>query len=61
MIFFRFFINFVSSCTQYVHDEPICTGYVPLQKKSLENIYIKVVVEIVTTCTLDSHQLVVIE
>jgi hypothetical protein len=26
---FRFFVNFVSSCARYVHDNPMCTGYVP--------------------------------
>jgi hypothetical protein len=27
--FFRFFINFINSYTQYVYDEAIYTGYVP--------------------------------
>jgi hypothetical protein len=26
--FFQFFLNFVNSCTRYVHGEPMCTGYV---------------------------------
>jgi hypothetical protein len=30
MNFFKFFVNFVSSCAQYVHGESMCTGYVPL-------------------------------
>jgi hypothetical protein len=28
MNFFKFFINFVSSCARYVYDELMCTGYV---------------------------------
>jgi hypothetical protein len=28
MHFFRFFVNFVSSCTTYVHQRLMCTGYV---------------------------------
>jgi hypothetical protein len=26
--FFRFFMNFISSCALYMPDEPICAGYV---------------------------------
>jgi hypothetical protein len=29
MIFFNFFINFVSSCAQYVHDELMFTWCIP--------------------------------
>jgi hypothetical protein len=25
--FFQIFMNFVSSCARYVHEEPMCTGY----------------------------------
>jgi hypothetical protein len=28
MIFFRFFMNFVSLCIKYVHGESMCTEYV---------------------------------
>jgi hypothetical protein len=27
-----FFVNFVSSCARYVHEEPMCTGYVPIKE-----------------------------
>jgi hypothetical protein len=30
IIFLIFFVNFVSSCIRYVHDEPMYTGYAPI-------------------------------
>jgi hypothetical protein len=30
--FFRFFINFISLCVRYVHDEPMCTRYIPFHQ-----------------------------
>jgi hypothetical protein len=30
--FLDFFVNFVSSCTRYVYDEPICTVYIPFHQ-----------------------------
>jgi hypothetical protein len=29
IVFRFFFMNFVSSCVWYIHDEPLCTGYAP--------------------------------
>jgi hypothetical protein len=29
IIFFRFFMNFISSCAQYIHDKPMYIVYVP--------------------------------
>jgi hypothetical protein len=34
--FFIFFMNFVSSCTRYVYDESMCTGYAPLEHTHLK-------------------------
>jgi hypothetical protein len=31
VIFFRFFLNFVSSCVWYVHGMSMCTRYAPLK------------------------------
>jgi hypothetical protein len=40
MTFFKIFMNFVSSCTQYVYSERLCTRYIPLENTCEERGYV---------------------